>query len=125
MLEKKLQAKIDRQKELNGIDVHKLRPGTKIEVQTKNSLYCMEILQEPGCVAVKGGPHFPELEPAEFDGSNWGGSMLKVGWIGYEMQMELRTTKKKVVTTPVQAAKVIGEGWEYAMDWPRPGAGRQ
>jgi hypothetical protein len=122
MLDEKIQRLVEIQEELSGIDTRKLKPGTQVKAWTKNSVYEMEIVNCIGDVLVQGGKYFPQLTPTTFTGSTWGGSMLKIGWIGYMMSMEFQYTEKNKIisTTFVRKAKIIGENYEYEMDWPIP-----
>jgi len=102
----------------NGIDTRKLEPNTKVIVETKNSVYEIEVLDDKGNVLIQGGQFFPEPTKAYFNGSTWGGSMIKVGWVGYKMHMEVITRDNTVLTTTgVRTARVIGSDWEYTMEW--------
>jgi len=122
MLDERLQKLYKIQEELGGIDTRKLKPGTKVKVWTKNSIYEMEILNYGGDVLVQGGKYFQEPTPMIFTGSTWGGSMLKMGWVGHMMSMEFQYPGKTriIFTTFVRRAKIIGENFEYEMDWPSP-----
>jgi len=102
-----------------GIDVHRLKAGMIVLVTTKNSLYKLIKTAEHGIVYVQGGKYFIESTEVYFSGSTFGGSMIKVGWIGYGMIMELHIIEKKkaIKTSPIRAARVIGNGWEYDIDW--------
>jgi hypothetical protein len=109
-----------------GIDVHKLPAGTTVLVITKNNLYKLVKAAERKHVIAQGGKYL--LEPTEvvFTGSTFGGSMLKIGWIGYGMLMEmfLLDQNKRIKTSPVNAARVIGDGWEYDLDWANMGTAK-
>lgn len=118
MLQPDILRRIQEQDEFKGIKIHSLPAGIVIEVQTVNSIYRIETTEYKGHVYVQGGK-LPERTRAYFDGSTWGGSMLKLGWIGYNMHMEIRTDKKLLCTSPVQGAVVRGPDWEYKMDWPK------
>ena len=97
--------------------------GTKVEIQTLNTLYILEPSGKEGRNAiVQGGKFFPEPTEAGFGGSTWGGSMLKLGWIGHQMCLELVYTRPTgepgcVTTSLVQSAKIVGPDWEYEMEW--------
>ncbi len=102
----------------NGIDVHKLKPGTMVIAVTKNNLYKItKGSKDQYDVTVQGGKFFRQPTSANFSGSTFGGSMMKIGWIGYGMYMEIHANGKKVRTTGVRAAKIVGDGWEYDMEW--------
>lgn len=103
-----------------GINVHNLKPGTTVYAVTRNSLY--KIIKGDGDqydVSIQGGKHFPQPVRGNFSGSTFGGSMMKIGWIGYGMYMEIYvpSCRKTYKTTPVKSARVVGEGWEYDMEW--------
>lgn len=102
-----------------GIDVYRLRAGTIVLATTKHNLYKLIKMEDRTNVYVQGGKFFPEPTEAVFTGSTFGGSMIKLGWIGYGMYMEMYVVglRKRIKTSPVNAAKIIGNGWEYDMDW--------
>jgi len=71
-------------------------PDHLIVVQTQNTRY--EFISEGGKVlgrAIKpdgSTPRYlPEQVPVNIHGSTWGGSMLKIGYIGVEMYLEFST----------------------------------
>ena len=89
--------------------------GTRALVKTKNSLYTIEKRQD-GKTYIKGHEKYcPAFVEATIFGSNFGGSMLKVGWIGVGMYMEFTTVDYRVhgiittsriqdvVTEPIEA----------------------
>ena len=108
---------IKKQQELGGIDVFKLKPGTLITVRTRKSLYKFKTTDEKGKLIATGGKYLPEEREIYFSGSTFGGSCIKVGWIGYLMHMEIWIGKKLITTTSVQDASIEGDGWKYEMDW--------
>ena len=104
----------------NGINVHRLKEGTILLIVTKNSLY--KIIKGPRDVydiTIQGGKKLPKPVKANFAGSTFGGSLLKIGWIGFLMHMEIHipSSRRKLTTTGVRAARIIGDGWEYDMEW--------
>lgn len=107
---------IDFNSSQKGIDITKLKPGTKIFVTTTNNLYTITIID--GCkVKVKGGRYFPQEEEKILTGSTWGGSMIKLNWIGYDMCMEFGNRFCFVLTSPVQNAIILGDDWYYELSW--------
>lgn len=109
---------IDQQNDKPGIDITRLKPGTKLRIKTLYSVYEMETTEEPGVVLVSGGTHISGTQRAQFNGSTWGGSAIKCGWIGYEMHMEfLLGRKRRLTTSCVQGAAVEGDGWHYDLEW--------
>jgi hypothetical protein len=103
---------IEKQEELGGIDVSKLKTGTKLIVETINSKYDITIL-DGRKVLVQGGKYFKNPTESVLIGSTFGGSMIKVGWIGYDMYMEIGTIR----TSSVKTATIVGDDWQYEMKW--------
>ena len=99
-----------------GFHLSKLKPGTIVEVNTQNTLYTIQVL-EGGKIQIQGGNLFPEKTKTGFCGSTWGGSAIKVDWIGKEMCMEILQPGKKqhILTTGVQHVKIKGDDWEYKL----------
>jgi hypothetical protein len=101
----------------NGIDIKKLKSGTKITIRTLNSTYEMEVGEQENEVLIQGGEYFSQPQIVHFCGSTWGGSAICLGWIGYGMHMELYWDDKKLTTSAVQEAVITGDNWEYKIDW--------
>lgn len=99
-----------------GILVSRLKPGTRLVVDTKNSVYDITVVSH-NQVWVRGGRTFPEYTLAYFQGSNFGGTTLKLHWIGYGMYMEFIDGKRHITTSKVKAAAVFGDNWCYDMEW--------
>ena len=87
---------------VEGVELDRLEPLTTLLVWTWNSLYRVVVAQG-SAVLVQGGLFFPEPTPAEVDGASTGGSLLKSGWIGVGLLMELRVGSRRIVTSPVVA----------------------
>lgn len=73
-----------------GVFLESLKPGTILKVQTKNTLYIIQKTGDtPAVYLIMGHPRYcPTPSPTTIIGSTWGGSMLKVGFIGRGMRME-------------------------------------
>lgn len=109
-----------------GFTVSTLKPGTKLRVQTRNSFYEFEII-EGKSVTVFGGTRkdgttrFPQPVEAVIYGSTWGGSMLKVDWIGEDMRLEFRAKEAEHTVSTSRIKNVVIESkdgsWSYSMDW--------
>lgn len=87
---------------VEGVELDRLEPLTTLLVWTWNSLYRVVVAQG-SAVLVQGGLFFPEPTPAQVDGASTGGSLLKSGWIGVGLLMELRVGGRRIVTSPVVA----------------------
>lgn len=105
----------EEQRKQGGVKLDQLAIGTKLEIQTKNSIYKIEKTFENRYL-VEGGTHF--LQPSEtwISGSTWGGSMIMCGWIGLDMHVEIGN----VTTTTVKSIKVIApdNSWNYEITHP-------
>lgn len=81
-----------------GLRLGELKNGSRVLVQTLNSRYELQI--RDGQTWISGHPEFcPHPVPVSVRGSNWGGSMLKVAYLGRGMQMEFQQPDRSVVTT--------------------------
>lgn len=86
----------------DGISLRDLDPLTTLLVRTCNSRYRIVISQNT-TVFVQGGQFFPDMTDARLEGSSFGGSFLKVGWIGIGLCMEIWAGGQRIVTSPVRA----------------------
>jgi len=84
-----------------GICVRDLEPLTTLLVRTCNSLYRI-IISRGTTVLVQGGQFFPDVTPGHLDGSSFGGSLLKLAWIGVGLRMEICSGGQRIVTSPVR-----------------------
>ena len=86
--------------ESDGVNVADLPPSTTLLVRTSNSLYRI-VIWRGTTVTVQGGHHFPRSTLCQFNGSGFGGSVLKPGWIGRGLRMEITAGDRRFVTSPV------------------------
>ncbi len=82
-----------------GVYLRDLPCGSEIEVRTRNRCYRI-VKQSAEEAFISGHPDFcPHPVLVKVDGSNWGGSMLKLGFIGRGMRLEFRHPTFQTVTT--------------------------
>lgn len=97
-----------------GVFLSKLAPGTKLKVQTRNTLYRIEVVEGgSGKVEIQGHSRYcPDPTPARIHGSTWGGSMLKMNFIGRGMNLEFSTDShpQPIVTTIIAEVKEVNDG---------------
>jgi len=94
--------------ELKGLHVGRLAPVTRLAVTTRNTEYKITVIEPRDWkVLVQGGRFFPTERVAFLCGSGFGGTLLKVAWIGIGLCCELSTEGQRVVTSPVQNFRVI------------------
>jgi hypothetical protein len=108
----------------SGFNISILEPGTKLVIETRNSFYDVEIIEGKfatifGGTRSNGQTRF--MRPVEMiiHGSTWGGSMLKVDWIGKDMRLEFHTVedRKQYLTSSVQRVTIESPNgeWRYTM----------
>jgi len=86
-----------------GVYLENLPTHSALEIQTENRHYTV-IHRGRGEVLIWGHPVYcPAPTPVSIAGSNWGGSMLKVGFIGRGMHLEFRHPeyRRPIVTSRI------------------------
>lgn len=87
-----------------GVNIREVEPLTTLLVQTMNSLYRIIPLQAgKSRIMVQGGQFFPDLVEAHLAGSTFGGSFLKMHYIGIGLHMEINARGERIVTSPVRS----------------------
>jgi hypothetical protein len=82
-----------------GVYLDDLAPGDVIEVETRNHAYKL-VNHGFGQALISGHPEFcPQPVLVRVEGSNWGGSLLKVSFIGRGMCLEFRHPEYHTITT--------------------------
>lgn len=86
-----LLAKIDKSEKDGGIFLKEVANGSLVKVHTQNSEYVLTPIRGKGetRVAIVGGRYIPRPMVAFFRGSTFGGSMIKIGWLGKGMHLEV------------------------------------
>jgi hypothetical protein len=82
-----------------GADITKLEAGKRLVVKTKNTTYTIEH-REDGFYIWGNRKYCPVPTKCHINGSTWGGSMLKLHWIGIGMYMEF------IIDMPKEERKV-------------------
>jgi len=91
----------DETADMPGVDLRDVEPLTTIAIRTRNSQYRI-IVTRGTSVVVQGGQFFPDAIAARVEGSGFGGSLLKVGWIGIGLRMEIFAGDQRIITSPVR-----------------------
>lgn len=92
---------------LEGVTLMTLKACNTIHVRTRNSLYEIFLLDpKSGRALVRGGECFTEPMEATVSGSTFGGCMLKLGWLGVGLRMEIYANGQRTVTSLVQSLRV-------------------
>jgi hypothetical protein len=85
----------------NGVCYTSLDTGTVLHVQTRRSHYRLVMLEAPNKVLVTGGKLCPEPVEARLVGATTGG-VVKTGWIGVGLRLEMRLGRDRVMTSQVE-----------------------
>ena len=91
-----------------GVHVTALEPFTKVLVRTRNTDYHITIVEPAEWkVLVRGGRFFPVETFAFLCGSGYGGTLLKVAWVGIGLCCELSSNGLRIVTSPVKDFQIL------------------
>jgi len=98
-----------------GVYLDDLSEGATLEVETLHHWYTI-VHYARGEALISGHPKFcPEPVPVRIEGSTWGGSMLKVRFIGRGMHLEFRhPTYFRITTSRIVSIKQQARG---SQDW--------
>jgi hypothetical protein len=92
---------------LDGVTLMTMKACDTIHVRTRNSDYEIFLVEpKSGRAIVQGGESFTEPVEATVSGSTFGGCMLKMGWLGVGLRMEIYANGQRTVTSPVQSLRV-------------------
>jgi hypothetical protein len=87
----------------DGIQVDRLRSLETLEVQTKNTVYEITVMDpRSGEILVRGGKFFPVYTRARLSGASLAGSFLKLLGVYVGFSMEFHTDDGAIVTTRVR-----------------------
>ena len=87
-----------------GVFLEGLPPDTVLQIRTQHHFYTALLLGE-GAALISGHPQYcPQPVQVTIAGSTWGGSMLKVRFIGRGMHLEFHhpAYSTPIVTSPIQ-----------------------
>lgn len=87
-----------------GVFLEHLEPDTTIEIHTQNHCYTAVLLGGSQAL-ISGHPVYcPNPTQVTIHGSTWGGSMLKLQYVGRGMHLEFRHPEYRypIVTSPIQ-----------------------
>src|SRR5260370_33764935 len=87
-----------------GVSLEGLPPDTVLQIRTQHHFYTVLLLGE-GSVLISGHPQYcPQPVQVTIAGSTWGGSMLKMRFIGRSMHLEFHhpAYSTPIITSPIQ-----------------------
>jgi hypothetical protein len=93
--------------EASGIGLNELDPLTTLVVRTLNSIYRVVVIEPPRArILIQGGRFFPHPTEAKLAGASFGGSLLKLAWLGCGLRMEVCSGGQRIVTSPVRSIAI-------------------
>jgi hypothetical protein len=89
-----------------GVYLEDLPDGTELEIRTENRCYRLLYCGQ-GQVLISGHPKFcPKPVLVKFQGSTWGGSLVRLAYIGRGMRLEFRHPEHQtIITSPIVEIK--------------------
>ena len=91
----------------HGVGLADVDAFSTLVVRTRNSVYHITILRPWAReVLVQGGEFFTARTRACLDGSSFGGSCLKLGWVGIGSHMEFHADDQWIITSHVRSIAV-------------------
>ncbi len=91
----------------NGVGLADVDAFSTSVVRTRNSVYHITILRPYAReVLVQGGEFFTARTRACLNGSSFGGSCLKLGWVGIGSHMEFHADDQWIITSHVRSIAV-------------------
>ena len=98
---------VDAVSDRDGISLRELEPLGTLLARTENSVYRVIPLEAGSSrILIQGGRFFPEPTEVRFSGSGFGGSFLKLGWIGLGLRMEILWDGQRIITSRIRAVQV-------------------
>jgi hypothetical protein len=98
---------VDAVSDRDGIALREIEPLGTLLARTENSVYRIIPLENGSSrVLIQGGRFFPEPTEVRFAGSGFGGSFLKLGWIGLGLRMEILWDGQRIITSRIRAVQV-------------------
>jgi hypothetical protein len=92
---------------IEGVALQSLEAGTVLNVMTRHSAYRVVVLDPARQrMVVTGGRLFTESTEVRCEGATAGGSLLKVGWIGVGLRLEMSIGQQRITTSRVQSVTI-------------------
>lgn len=109
-LSNEINAALDQMEKDGGVWLKDIPEGSYALIETRNTMYKLSHLKD-GSWEISGNKRFcPNPCKVMVNGSTFGGSMLRIGWIGMGMHLELYfpslTSFSVVTTTQIQKVTV-------------------
>ena len=96
---------------MGGVFIKDLPVGKTLKVRTQNTVYFIDRVSEgPEGLTIQGHPRYcKEPVKAYILGSNFGGSMIKIGFVGRGMYMEFSTENRRgtIITSRIKEVEEV------------------
>lgn len=108
-LSKDINANLEQSEKDGGVWLKDLKIGDTVFVQTQNSMY--RIVKTSDGYTIEGHPKYcPKPTEARINGSTWGGSMIKSGFLGGGMHLEFSTDiYPRITTSRIESVVIISK----------------
>jgi hypothetical protein len=90
-----------------GISIDEIETGATVVVRTSHSVYRLVVLSGTERTVLVSGGAFPEETPVVLQGATTGGNLVRTGWVGVGLRLELTDGKRRVITSRVVSIDVI------------------
>src|SRR6185436_3453279 len=102
-----LEGFVDAVSDRDGIGLRDVETLGTLLARTENSVYRIIPLEAGSSrILIQGGRFFPEATEVRFAGSGFGGSFLKLGWIGLGLRMEIVWDGQRIITSRIRTVQV-------------------
>jgi len=96
------------QSEVNGgLFLTDVAIGETVSAKTRNTLYTINKTGENDYLISGSKKYCPQPTDCKIAGSTWGGSMLKIGFIGIGMHLEMYLGQKGILTSMIESVNKI------------------
>lgn len=90
-----------------GLSLEDVPIGKSFNVQTKHTLYHFTKIEINEYEVSGHAKYCPEPTPCVISGSTWGGSMLKLNFIGVGMYLEFGICGKWILSSEIQSVELV------------------
>ena len=98
---------VDAVSDRDGVALREVELLGTLLARTENSVYRIIPLESASSrILIQGGKFFPEPTEVRLAGSGFGGSFLKLGWVGLGLRMEILWDGQRIITSRIRAVQV-------------------
>jgi hypothetical protein len=105
----------DRLRQAPGIDMNRLKVGTRLMVETESAVYEMRVLHQPEALVEisSSDPQLRQPTVGQFVNSQFPPACEVPRWIGKGLRMYLRFRNGYYLSSPVLSVEVKSDTWHY------------